>query len=131
MPAVTPLDTRYRADALIDVAAPAGFTIILAWLSSHDVSVTQGALAFLLSWMPWRAYRNWLRGDRKNIPLFALLGTMFCLAYAVPLFWADHVVTGIFGRRILPESAITAALLLAVLGVACIWLDMRVAQAFH
>ena len=69
MPAVTPLDTRYRADALIDVAAPAGFTIILAWLSSHDVSITQGALAFLLSWMPWRAYRNWLRGDRKNIPL--------------------------------------------------------------
>ncbi len=38
---------------------------------------------------------------------------------------------GIFGRRILPESAITAALLLAVLGVACIWLGMRVAQAFH
>jgi len=131
MHAVTPLDTRYRADALIDVAVPAGFTIILAWLSSHEVSITQGTLAFLLCWMPWRAYRNWLRGDRKNIPLFALLGTMFCLAYAVPLFWADHVVTGIFGRRILPESAITAALLLAVLGVACIWVGMRVAQAFH
>jgi hypothetical protein len=131
MPAVTPLDTRYRADALIDVAVPAGFTIILAWLSSHYVSITQGGLAFLLCWMPWRAYRNWLRGDRKNIPLFAMLATMFSLSYAVPLFWADHVVTGIFRRRILPESAITAALLLAVSGVACIWLGMRVAQAFH
>lgn len=131
MSAVTPLDTRYRADALIDVAVPAGFTVLLTALSSHDVSITQGTLAFLLCWMPWRAYRNWLRGDRRNIPLFTLLATMFSLAYAVPLFWADHVVTGIFGRRILPESAITAALLLAVLGLACMWLGMRVAQAFH
>ena len=42
MHAVTPLDTRYRADALIDVAVPAGFTIILAWLSAQEVSITQG-----------------------------------------------------------------------------------------
>ena len=60
-----------------------------------------------------------------------VLAMMFTLAYAVPLFWAEHVVGGIFGRRILPESAITAALSLAVLGVGCIWLGMRVAQAFH
>ena len=131
MPAVTPLDTRYRADALIDVAVPACITAILAWLSSHELSMTQGALAFLLCWVPWKAYRDWLRSDRKNIPLFALLTTMFFLAYAVPLFWAEHMVTGIFGRRILPESAITGALLLAILGVVCLWLGMRMAQAFH
>ena len=131
MPAVTPLDTRYRADALIDIAIPACVTAILTWLSSHDLSMTQGVLALLLCLIPWKAYRNWLRTDRKNIPLFALVATMFFLAYAVPLFWADHVVTGIFGRRILPESAITGALLLAVLGVLCLWLGMRLAQVFH
>jgi hypothetical protein len=131
MPVVTPLDTRYRADALIDIAVPACVTAILTWLSSHELSIAQGALAFLLCLLPWKAYRNWLRSDRKNIPLFALLATMFFLAYAVPLFWADHVITGIFGRRILPESAITDALLLAVLGVVCLGLGTRVAQVFH
>jgi O-antigen polysaccharide polymerase Wzy len=131
MPAVTPLDTRYRADALIDVAVPACVTAILTWLTSHELSITQGVLAFPLCLVPWKAYRNWLRSDRKNIPLFALLATMFFLAYAVPLFWADHVVTGIFGRRILPESAITDALLLALLGVLCLWSGMRLAQMFH
>jgi hypothetical protein len=131
MPVVTPLDTRYRADALIDIAVPACVTAILTWLSSHELSIAQGALAFLLCLLPWKAYRNWIRSDRKNIPLFALLATMFFLAYAVPLFWADHVITGIFGRRILPESAITDALLLAVLGVVCLGLGTRVAQVFH
>lgn len=131
MRAVTLLDTPYRADALIEIAVPAFVTGILVWLSSQEVSVAQGTMAFLLCWMPWRSYRKWLGTDRKNIPLFALLATMFFLSYAVPLFWADHVVTGIFGRRVLPESAVTAALWLAVMGVACLWLGMRVAQLFH
>ena len=66
MPAVTPLDTRYRADALIDVAVPAGFTIILAWLSSQHVSITQGTLAFLLCWMPWRGFRRRIPRSRSG-----------------------------------------------------------------
>ena len=125
------LDTRYRASAVVDLAVPFSLTAVLAYLSSYDVSITQGVFAFLLCWIPWASYRKWLRGDRNNIPLFTLIATMFWLAYAVPLFWAQHVVTGIFGRRVLRESAITEALFLAVLGVACLWLGMTVANSFH
>lgn len=128
---VTPLDSHLRANALIDVALPAFLTAVLAYLSSYEVSMTQGVLAFILCGIPWIAYRQWLRSDRNNIPLFALLAAMFWLAYAVPLFWAQHVVTGIFGRRTLPESAITSALVLAVLGVGALWLGMRLAQLSH
>jgi hypothetical protein len=56
---------------------------------------------------------------------------MFWLAYAVPLFWAQHVTTGVFGRRTLPESVITEALLLAVIGLSCLWAGIKVAQVFH
>jgi len=127
----TPLDSQHRANALEDLALPVFLTAVLAYLSSYEVSITQEILAFLLCWMPWTSYRRWLQGERNHIPLFALLATMSWLAYAVPLFWAQHVVGGILGRRTLPENMVTQGLFLAVLGVACLWLGMRVAQAFH
>lgn len=131
MRVLTPLDSRFRADAVIDLALPAILTAILASLSSNEVSLIQGILAFVLCCIPWTSYRRWLRTDRNHIPLFTLLATMFWLSYAVPLFWAQHVVTGVIGRRVLPESAITGALVLAVLGLACLWLGMRLARTFH
>ena len=103
---------------VVDVGVPLLLTAFLAYTSSYDVNAVQGVLAFLLCLIPWTSYRHWLRGDRNNIPLFSLLAAMFWLAYAVPLFWAKHTVTGAFGSRVLTESAITDALYLAVLGVA-------------
>jgi hypothetical protein len=117
----------HAAAPVVDVAVPLLLTAFLAYTSLYDVSVVQGVLAFVLCWMPWASYRRWLQGDRNKIPLFPLVAAMFWLAYAVQLFWAQHVVGGIFGRRVLNESAVTEALLLAVLGVVCLWLGMRLA----
>lgn len=128
---LTIIDRPHAAAPVVDVGIPLLLTAVLVYTSSNDVSVVEGLLAFLLCWMPWASYRQWLRSDRNRIPLFALLAAMFWLAYAVPLFWAQHVVTGIFGRRVLAESAITDAMFLAVLGVACLWLGMRLATFLH
>jgi hypothetical protein len=124
---LTPLARPQRTTPVVDVGVPMMVTAFFAFTSSYDVSTSQFVAAFLLSWMPWAAYRNWLRGDRDKIPLFVLLAGMFWLAYGVPLFWGKHVVTGVFGLRVLTESAITGALYLAILGVVCLWLGMRVA----
>lgn len=115
----------------MDIAPPAFITVVLSYLSSYEVSLTQAALAFTLCCAPWISYRRWLRSDRSSIPLFPLLATMFWLSYAVPLFWSQHVTTGVFGRRVLSESDVTGALFLAVLGIACLWLGMRLASVFH
>lgn len=128
---VMPGDSSLRAHPLIDLAVPGILTAILVALSAQEVSVPQGVLAFLLCWIPWSSYRRWLQGERNHIPLFTLLATMFWLAYAVPLFWAQHVITGIFGRRVLPESSITGALGLATLALVLLWLGMRLAREFH
>jgi O-antigen polysaccharide polymerase Wzy len=125
---LTPLDTRFRAQALGDLTAPVFVTALLGYLSSYQISLAQEALAFFLCWMPWTSYRRWLHGKRDSIPLFALLSSMFWLAYAVPLFWAQHVVTGVFGRRVLTEAFITQAMLLGVMGVVCLWLGIKVAR---
>lgn len=127
---LTILHRAHAAAPVVDIGVPVLLTLVLAYTSPYDVTVVQAVLAFLLCWMPWAAYRQWLLGDRKGIPLFALLAAMFWLAYAVPLFWAQHVAMGIFGRRVLTEGAITDAMFLGVFGVACLWLGMRIANFF-
>jgi hypothetical protein len=131
MRSMSVLDRPQRPTPIVDVGVPLLVTAFFAYTSSYDVSMAQAVAALLLCWIPWAAYRNWLRGDRNNIPMFALLAAMFWLAYAVPFFWAKHVINGIFGSRVLPESTITDSLYLAVLGVVCLWLGMRVAGCFH
>jgi hypothetical protein len=125
-----PLSTMVRPDAatpVVDLAVPLLLTALFSYVSLYEVSVVQWVLAFLLCWMPWTSYRQWLRSNRKNIPLFSLLAGMFWLAYAIPLFWAQRNVTGVFGRRTITESAVTEALFLGVLGVMCLWLGMKLA----
>jgi hypothetical protein len=117
-----------RGNPLVDAGFPALLTVLLAYTSSNKLSAIQTVLAFVLCWTPWQAYRNWLRSDRNNIPLFALLAGMFWLAYAVPLFWAKHEVTGVFGARVLNEDAITDSMYLAVLGLLCLWVGKKIAE---
>lgn len=112
----------------VDVGVPVLLTAFLAYTSSNNISVMQAGLAFVLCWVPWQAYRSWLRSDRNNIPLFAMLAAMLWLAYAVPLFWAKHEVTGVFGARVLSESAITDSMYLAVLSLLCLWVGMKVSR---
>jgi hypothetical protein len=105
--------------------------MFFAHTSHYSVTVLQASAALLLCWIPWAAYRNWLRGDRKKIPLFALVSAMFWLSYGLPLFWGEHEITGVFGRRTLTEEAITDSLFLAIAGVMCLWLGMRAAGRFR
>jgi len=127
MPLLTSPAKPRKSMPIADIGVPLLVTAFFAYTSAGGISVAQDVAAWLLCWMPWHAYRNWLQGERLKIPLFTLVGGMLWLAYAVPLFWAKHEVTGVFGRRILTESAITRSLYLAILGEAFLWLGMAAA----
>jgi hypothetical protein len=104
----------------------------LLWASSrYDLSVTQVLASFLLCWIPWAAYQQWSSGDRDGLPLFALIATMYWLAYALPLFWSDHGIGLVTGFRVLSEDAITESLCLAVIGVVSLWAGMKVAKRWQ
>lgn len=120
-----------RPTFIADIGVPLVITAFFDYTSSYDISLAQAVAAFLLCWMPWAAYRKWLRGERQKIPLFAFLAAMFWLAYAVPLFWSKHELNTYFGRRILTEEAITESLYLAVVSVVCVWLGMKAAANLH
>jgi hypothetical protein len=112
---------------MADVAVPLLVTALLWSSSSYDVTLAETGAAFLLGWLPWTSYRNWYRGERKGIPLFALLAGMYWLAYVVPLFWGSHEVGLVSGRRPLSERAITDSLYLVVTGVVALGAGFKLA----
>ena len=114
-----------------DFSVPLLATGLLWYSSPYDLTLAEVMAAFLLSWLPWASYRSWHRGERKDIPFFALLAGMYWLVYAVPLFWGSHETGSVAGRRALSEEGITAALYLAVTGVVALWAGIGLAARFH
>lgn len=102
-------------------------TSLLYLARFNEVSPAQTVLAFVLLFLPWQAYMNWRREGREELPVFAMLAFMYWLYYAVPLFLEDHIFPTIYEPvgHILGESTITLALLMALIGVCCLWLGMR------
>ena len=77
---------------LLYAGVPLVITAVLWATSLYDVTLPQVIAAFILCWIPWAAYQKWARGAREKIPLFVLIGVMYWLAYAVPLFWTKHQI---------------------------------------
>ena len=99
----------------------------LLWLTrTNQVTITQFFLVLALVYFPCQAYVNWRTGGRNELPVFALIGAMYFLYYAVALFWGDLTVISDYGPNYqLPAEAITHALLMAAGGICCLWLGMR------
>lgn len=116
---------------LLYTGVPLIITITLWATSLYDVTALQIVGAFILCWIPWAAYQEWKRGMRDRMPLFFLIGAMYWLGYAVPLFWLRHEVSLITGRHRLSEDAVTESLYLTVLGVAALGTGVKVAGRWH
>ena len=121
---------RSKRPMIPDFSVPLLVTGLLWYSTPYDLTLAEVTAAFVLSWLPWASYRNWDRGDRKEIPFFALLAGMYWLVYAVPLFWGSHETGSVAGRRVLSEEAINAALYLAVAGLVALWAGIRLAGRF-
>jgi hypothetical protein len=131
MQLLTRLQPMRKRPLMADVGVPLLITALLWCSSSHDLSVAETGAGFVLCWLPWASYRNWYRGERTEIPLFAFLAGMYCLAYGVPLFWSKHEVALVTGSRVLSETAITASLYLTMIGVVALGAGMKLAEHFR
>jgi hypothetical protein len=131
MQALKVANNSRTSPALLYTGVPLIITAALWATSINDVTPAQIIAAFILCWIPWAAYREWNRGMRETIPLFFLVGAMYWIAYAVPLFWLRHEINLITGGHQLSEHAITQALYLAVLGVAALGAGIRVTRRWR
>lgn len=131
MQSLTPFKALRKWPMMPDVGVPVLVTALLWYSNSNDVTLAETGAALLLCWLPWASYRNWCRGEREEIPLFALIAGMYWIAYVLPLFWGTHEIGLITGRKLLSERAITASLFLAVTGVVALGAGMRLAKRFR
>src|SRR6185437_10694022 len=109
------------------IGMPLVATILLYFGRLNEVTPLQLLMAFLLLLLPWQDYRQWRRGGKTALPVFAMLAFMFWLYYAVPLFLEDHIFATIYepiGHE-LPADTITLALLMSFIGVCALWLGMK------
>jgi hypothetical protein len=112
---------------LLVTGVPVGLTAALFIARLTEVSPTQLIIAFLLLFAPWNAYLNWRRNGQTLLPIFAMLGFVYWLYYAVPLFLEDHIFSAVYepvGHELSQED-VTLALLMALVGVCSLWLGMR------
>src|ERR1035438_3330236 len=127
MQALKVANNARTSPVLFYTGVPLIITAALWTTSLNEVTLPQIIAAFILCWIPWAAYREWNRGMRETIPLFFLVGVMYWLAYAVPLFWLRHEINLVTGGHQLSEDAVTRALYLADLGVAALVVGFNIA----
>lgn len=118
---------RSRTIPLYAYFLPIAVTIFLWVTSPNDVSELQALSGFLLLYLPLIDYYKWKYQRREGLPLFSLVGLIYWLYFAFPLFWGDrNSPQWQATAQTLSDEAITEAIIMAVLGVFAMWLSMRI-----
>ncbi len=110
-----------RGGDMLMLALPPLVATSLMWLSRlNEVTLLEFLCAAGLLAAAWVPYRRWRAGGERNLPLFAILSFMYWVFYALALFWGNRRSQTARGE--LSDDAIEQAMLLAVLGVVCLWI---------
>jgi O-antigen polysaccharide polymerase Wzy len=107
---------------------PMAVTTFLWITSPNPITLIQALAGFIILAMPWTTYWKWRKVRQTEVPLFSLIGGIYWIYYAFPLFWGDRYSVSVFKQgQAVSEEAITIAMVMAVLGVVCFWAGMKVA----
>lgn len=95
-------------------------------LAAHEVSPFSVAVTFALFAIPWFAYCRWQDSDKYDFPLFPMVGGMYFIAYALPLFWSERSMQTFIGTRVFSAESLQQSMTLVLLGVLSLWAGMEV-----
>src|ERR1700730_8110555 len=117
--------SRVSAEAPLRLLGLPLGTIVFLWVTRTSPVTTVGVLcAFLLLLFPWASFLSWRRQNRGGLPVFAMVGFVYWWWFAIGMFWLER--THRVGRRIFDAEGVDGALWLALVGVVCIGVGMRV-----
>lgn len=106
---------------------PAVITAFLWGTRANEITGWQLLASSALVCLPWHSYVQWKKGERADVPLFAMISAIYVLYYVVPLFWGDRTVSDYYsgtGREISTQF-VTGTMGMVLLGVSALWLGMR------
>ncbi len=95
----------------------ATFLMWLARLNQLTLFEFLGAASLLTA--AWGPYYSWRKVGERYLPLFPMLSFMYWVYYALALFWGQR--NSYTSRGELTHESIEHAMLLAVVGVVCLW----------
>ncbi|MFZ3214336.1 MAG: hypothetical protein WA188_22745 [Terriglobales bacterium] len=105
--------------ALMWVLPPLAATFLM-WLARlNEITLFEFLGAAGLLTAAWGPYYSWRRAGERYLPLFPMLSFMYWVFYALGLFWGTR--SSYTARGQLSDQAIENAMLLAVVGVVCLW----------
>ena len=100
---------------------PPLFVTFLMWLARlNEITLFESLAAAGLLAAAWIPYYRWRVAGERYLPLFPMLGFMYWIYYALALFWGTRRIYTAHGE--LSEQLIQQTMLLAVMGVACLWI---------
>ena len=119
------LEQAWALDPVALLIPPAGATAFLWMISSNAVSTVATLSAYLILQLVWASYLLWLKARGSGLPVFAIMGAIYWVYFALPLFTGGRVLTG--NRAIpIPEEGVTQAMEMALVGVVCLFVGMRI-----
>ena len=103
-------------------------TGLLWWTSTNPVEISAGVFAFLLLLIPWGSYLCWRQVSRSALPIFSMVAGAYWVYFALALFWGQRGLGAAtrFATITPSETTVTAAVRMALVGVTCLWVGMRV-----
>lgn len=109
-------------DNTLMLVVPPVFGTLLLWLARlNDVTLFEFLAATGLLASAWTSYYRWRRAGERYLPLFSIVSFMFWIYYALALFWGTRRAYTARGEE-LSQQVIEQAMLLAVVGVVCLWI---------
>jgi hypothetical protein len=112
---------------LYSLVTAAAVTAFLWVTRCNDVTLVETIAGFFLFLIPWHSYRQWRRLHEDELPFFAIIAFMYWLYYGLQVFCGDlavDIANSRYGHQVDPSS-IGDALLMALLGVSCLWLGTK------
>jgi len=106
---------------ILTLLVPPLCATFLLWLARlNEVTLFEFLSAAILLGFAWVSYYRWRAAGERYLPLFSIVSFMFWVYYALALFWGTRRAYTLHGE--LPDDLIEQAMLLALLGVVCLWI---------
>src|SRR4051812_813767 len=88
------LELGRALDPGASLISPAGATGFLWLVSSNTVSTLAVLCSYVMLQLVWVSYLLWLKHRPSGLPVFAIMGAIYWIYFALPLYIGGRVLTG-------------------------------------
>ena len=118
------MQLKQQLDPVLVLLPPAAVIAVMWAAGTNSITLTAVACAYATLQWAWGSYLLWHKERRGGLPVFAMIAMIYWIFFALPLFWGERVI--LVGHYVpLGEDYMTQGVLMAFVGVGCLWAGMQ------